>query len=423
MRGGIRRGIASTAARLGRNDRHTPRIRRPSARRRAPGRSRAGGRSAPRKGAWSERAKYGEIGRLLDTFTASASGGGGASALALGSEGADGLASLIGGDETDLFASTHPTAPLAALREIDTDAMVVESIAWDDAALALERDGAEEEEEAPPSAADRFNVLIAAQGAQGRHAAALRSWERMRLLGVAPNEGTYRNLVMACARSGALDEARRIFALQCSEAPERAPSAPTCAALVYAHVVADDLAGAVATIEALHESNARLSAHAYNSVLAASARAGDMDATLALLETMRWHAVAPDACTFAALIHACAKTGEVERAMNFHDEMVQVRARSARHAACVRVRGRAHPRGTPRTPRCCVDTVHPAPLRKAQTKWSFIYRYISRESCSQFDSLPLTSLTIPLTPRSPLRLSPPLPSERRRRCRAKCDRT
>jgi hypothetical protein len=29
-----------------------------------------------------------------------------------------------------------------------------------------------------------------------------------------------------------------------------------------------------------------------------------------------------------------------------------------------------------------------------------MYRYISRESCSQFDSLPLTSLTIPLCPRS-----------------------
>lgn len=325
MRGGIRRGIASTAARLGRNDRHTPRIRRPAARRRAPGRSRAGGRSAPRQGVWSERAKYGEIERLLETFAASTSSGGTASALALGSEGDDGLASLSSGDETDFFAATHPTAPLAALREIDTDAMVVESMTWDDAALALERDGTEGDG-APPSAADRFNVLIAAQGAQGRHGAALRSWERMRLLGVAPNDGTYRNLVMACARSGALDEARRIFALQCSEAPERAPGAPTCAALVYAHVVADDLAGAVATIEALHESNARLSAHAYNPVLAASARVGDIDATLALLETMRWHAVAPDACTFAALIHACAKTGEVERAMNFHDEMVQVRA-------------------------------------------------------------------------------------------------
>jgi hypothetical protein len=28
---------------------------------------------------------------------------------------------------------------------------------------------------------------------------------------------------------------------------------------------------------------------------------------------------------------------------------------------------------------------------------SFMYRYISRESCSQFDSLPLTSLTLPIT--------------------------
>jgi hypothetical protein len=28
---------------------------------------------------------------------------------------------------------------------------------------------------------------------------------------------------------------------------------------------------------------------------------------------------------------------------------------------------------------------------------SFMYRYILRESCSQFDSLPLTSLTIFLT--------------------------
>jgi hypothetical protein len=31
---------------------------------------------------------------------------------------------------------------------------------------------------------------------------------------------------------------------------------------------------------------------------------------------------------------------------------------------------------------------------------SFIYRYISRESCSQFDSLPLTSLTIALDRRA-----------------------
>ena len=62
----------------------------------------------------------------------------------------------------------------------------------------------------------------------------------------------------------------------------------------------------------------------YNPVIAATARSrAGLDGALELLETMRWHAVAPDVCTFGMLIHACAREGEVERAMNFHDEMVQ----------------------------------------------------------------------------------------------------
>jgi hypothetical protein len=36
-----------------------------------------------------------------------------------------------------------------------------------------------------------------------------------------------------------------------------------------------------------------------------------------------------------------------------------------------------------------------AAVRAGRCEFSFIYRYIGRESCSQFDSLPLTSLTIP----------------------------
>ena len=45
-----------------------------------------------------------------------------------------------------------------------------------------------------------------------------------------------------------------------------------------------------------------------------------------------------------------------------------------------------------------------------------MYRYILRESCSQFDSLPLTSLTIPPTRLvSPPRRAPRSPPPRRRR--------
>jgi hypothetical protein len=48
---------------------------------------------------------------------------------------------------------------------------------------------------------------------------------------------------------------------------------------------------------------------------------------------------------------------------------------------------------------------------------SFMYRYISRESCSQFDSLPLTSVTI-----SPRRIRPPQREATARRRRSASSR-
>lgn len=245
-----RRALHATASRLGRHDRHTPRIRRPSAARRPPGRRAAETQSAKRRrGPWTERAKFGEIERLLSAFNGEVSS----------------LPALLG-DSAALEAATHPTAQIEALREMDTDAMVLESVAWDgadDCDVDDDDDSVNvvDDDDAPPRAVDRFNLLIAAQGAQGRREAALRSWERMRLLGVAPNEETHRNLVLACARAGALDDAQRIFALACDEGAT--PSPATCAALVYAHVVADDVAGAASAIDALHEANAQLTATAY----------------------------------------------------------------------------------------------------------------------------------------------------------------
>ena len=53
-----------------------------------------------------------------------------------------------------------------------------------------------------------------------------------------------------------------------------------------------------------------------------------------------------------------------------------------------------------------------------------MYRYILRESCSQFDSLPLTSLTIPTdaarycVAQEYLHLPPPIGAQRRRHCSA-----
>ena len=55
----------------------------------------------------------------------------------------------------------------------------------------------------------------------------------------------------------------------------------------------------------------------------------------------------------------------------------------------------------------------------SQVRCIFFYRYISRESCSQFDSLPLTSLTIHRVPRASTRSSRSAAARRRTR-RASC---
>ena len=60
------------------------------------------------------------------------------------------------------------------------------------------------------------------------------------------------------------------------------------------------------------------------------------------------------------------------------------------------------------------------PTPGGASELSFMYRYILRESCSQFDSLPLTSLTIPQAERATARRVAPRLGARAQGRRASC---
>ena len=103
-------------------------------------------------------------------------------------------------------------------------------------------------------------------------------------------------------------------------------------------------------------------------------------------------------CVDGVKAHRCLVSewlprGSLERCYRFTPSELFVRSDGA--AARVLASAPAAGAGAAAAARYASGTTAAAIARGTEGECSFMYRYILRESCSQFDSLPLTSLTIP----------------------------
>eukprot|EP00941_MAST-03F_sp_MAST-3F-sp1_P003214 g3214.t1 len=208
-----------------------------------------------------------------------------------------------------------------------------------------------------------YNEIMRAQIVQGNNEGALRTYERMALAGVNPNEQTFVNLVSACFNSDDVDGAKQVYASlrnkamgdidldklrKAQEAADpndvspnnpllwKPPSRPffrVHAAVVNGLVKCGRLGEALELVSEMEEDGEKLygeigyqegsvwpTSDAYSGVIAGTYRKRDYKTTWKLYRRMLFGGTLPNAHILSTMISVCARTEEPEHALKLFEE-------------------------------------------------------------------------------------------------------
>lgn len=243
-----------------------------------------------------------------------------------------------------IFSESGGNSPLEHLQTIDTDKLMID----------ISRDTEPSEE--------RYTLLIQAQSAQGKAAAAFRTFERLHLVGLKPSEETYVAIVKACFDAGKLTEARQVYRDLRQNAmgvdlkklhelqtiadptnpnsdnpllwkPKRKPAILVHSATVEGLVNSGRLEEARQLVVSLEDDATNLygnvgceengvwpNAEAYSAVIKGTLRKHDFKECWKLYRRMLYGGTTPNAEVLCSLISVCAKTSEPEHALKLFEE-------------------------------------------------------------------------------------------------------
>ncbi|KFH04764.1 pentatricopeptide repeat domain-containing protein [Toxoplasma gondii VAND] len=166
-----------------------------------------------------------------------------------------------------------------------------------------------------------FNSLIKAKVFFSDTAAALDVLEKMARHGFPPDEESFVHLIGGAARRGDSACARMLF-LKMRATLSSPPSARVYAALIQAHVAAQDLPSAFALLRKMEDEHIPADCVVYTVLIDGLVRAKKIRKAWRTFWTMRtWKGLEPDEVLFTVMIKACAVRGEAERAINLLDDM------------------------------------------------------------------------------------------------------
>ncbi|KEP65065.1 UNVERIFIED_CONTAM: pentatricopeptide repeat domain-containing protein [Hammondia hammondi] len=166
-----------------------------------------------------------------------------------------------------------------------------------------------------------FNSLIKAKVFFSDTAAALDVLEKMARHGFPPDEESFVHLIGGAARKGDSACARMLF-LKMRATLSSPPSARVYAALIQAHVAAQDLPSAFALLRKMEDEHIPADCVVYTVLIDGLVRAKKIRKAWRTFWTMRtWKGLEPDEVLFTVMIKACAVRGEAERAINLLDDM------------------------------------------------------------------------------------------------------
>eukprot|EP00903_Cladosiphon_okamuranus_P006782 g6610.t1 len=165
-----------------------------------------------------------------------------------------------------------------------------------------------------------FVVAMKACGDAGRWKEALALMDDMRRDGTPPMETTYTTAMKACGAAGEWEQALKLF--QEMQAIGIPPTEQCYTAAIRACAKADKTAKASSLLLKMRAARGvSTNMSSYRAVMDAYCRAGDWAAAQGILEDARRDQLKPDAGDLRAMVEACGKAEQHERALSLLEEM------------------------------------------------------------------------------------------------------
>ncbi|CAN6477794.1 unnamed protein product [Victoria cruziana] len=167
-----------------------------------------------------------------------------------------------------------------------------------------------------------FSTLIRVHGMSGNFDGALRTYEEMKSLGVTPNLVIYNTLLDSMGRGGKPWQAKRIYK-EMNEA-KMVPNWITYASLLRAYARARYADDALAVYREMKEKGFQLNVVLHNTLLSMCADMGLVDQAFEIFQEMQnSESCKPDSWTFSSLITIYSCSGQVSKAEEMLDRMLE----------------------------------------------------------------------------------------------------
>jgi pentatricopeptide repeat protein len=165
-----------------------------------------------------------------------------------------------------------------------------------------------------------YNSLIHACARAARADRAFHILDAMRQERITPDMVTLCSLVDACGRSGMLDRAFATITELPKEFPTLRPSVAAYNALLYASAKAGNLERLSHAYRELHRVGLKPNVVTYSTLIAAYASVNDMERAMSTLSRMKRRNLRPNYLTFTSIIAGHGRLGQVEEALAMFEE-------------------------------------------------------------------------------------------------------
>lgn len=184
----------------------------------------------------------------------------------------------------------------------------------DELLLALEEGSAE-------SSIATWDRALRALGAQGRFEEAVAVVQRVRSLGMIPQESTFNALIGACGSQQNVEAAMAVVEVMREQGLE--PTERTYGALMHACVQGGDVPRAFALLAEAERDEVELNNVHFTTLMTGLLRANDPNRVFEVFDHMQRHHCDPDQGSYSAVITACGRTDQVERAERILEDMLE----------------------------------------------------------------------------------------------------
>ncbi|XP_059068267.1 pentatricopeptide repeat-containing protein At4g13650-like [Cryptomeria japonica] len=161
-----------------------------------------------------------------------------------------------------------------------------------------------------------WNAMIAGYVQNGFVEKALEIFKQMQLIGIKPDSTTYASILPTCAKMGALEQGRSIH----QSVKDRGMLSDVVVATALVDMYAK--CGSIDKACELFDTMPQRNEFSWTAMIAGYAQNGFDEKALETFRQMQLSGVKPNSTTFASVLPACAKIGDLEQGMGIHQSII-----------------------------------------------------------------------------------------------------